>query len=191
MSLWWLELLMDLVSFGFGLIRAAVSGFPEAGAGCGAIPATRQPRSLPVACAPTSGEPLTRTRSLGDTPEQLVEAHSRPAGRDSSAVAEDQAVSTQFAHSALNGVLFAVPQLALDSERQLQNRHLRRVQDQDLGEDRALHDLVLLGGREIAPPDMVVSHRKVRPFGATPPAVCAARGHFLSSAVRLARFVAT
>lgn len=83
---------------------------------------------------------------------------SGPAGRDAPAVAEDQAITAQLAHGALYGVLFAVPQIALDPERQLQDRELRRVQDQDLREDRALHDLVLVSGRNQGSPDIFVVH---------------------------------
>lgn len=55
-------------------------------------------------------------------------------------------------------VLFAVPQVALDPKCQLQDHQLRRVQDQDLREDRTFHYLVLFGGRWDAPPDIFVVH---------------------------------
>lgn len=166
---------MNLIWIGW--LWLAFSGCSEAEAGCGAIHASRQPRHLPVACAPASEQPLNAHRSLDHLPKQLVKAHSGPAGRYAAAVAEDEAVAGQIAHSALYGVLFAVAQIALDPQRQLQDRQLRRVENEDLREDRALHDLVLMGGREIAPPDIVVVHGSFASC-ATPPAVRSARGHF-------------
>lgn len=77
----------------FGLIRSASSGFSGAEAGCGAAHASRQPRLLPVACASAPEKPLTYASSLGDAAEQLVKAHSGPAGRDAPAIAEDQAIA--------------------------------------------------------------------------------------------------
>jgi len=65
-----------------------------------------------VAIAPAPEQPLDVARSLRHPAQQLVEAHSGPAGRDAAAVAEDQPVASQLPHSALNGVLFAVAQVA-------------------------------------------------------------------------------
>lgn len=149
---------------GLGL---SFSGFSEAEAGCGA---SRQPRNLPVACAPAPEKPLNAPPSLGDTPKQPVKAHSRPT--------RGQPVTAQLPYSALHGVLFAAPQIRLDPKGKLQDRQLRRVQEQDLREDRAFHDLVLVRGRKQAPPDIVVVHGKALLSCATPPAVSAARGHF-------------
>jgi len=87
-------------------------------------------------------------------------------------------VAAQLPHGALYGVLFAAPQISLDPQGKLKDRELRRVQEQDLREDRAFHDLVLMRGRKQAPPDIVVVHGKALLSCATPPAVCAARGHF-------------
>lgn len=78
--------------------------------------------------------------------EQLFEAHG-PARRYAPAVAENQAVTAQLAHGVLHGVLFAVPQIALNPG-ELQDSQLSGMKDKDLREDRALHDLVLLSGRE-------------------------------------------
>jgi len=94
-------------------------------------------------------------------------------------MAEDQPVAAQLANGALYGVLFAMAQLALNPQGKLQDRQLRRVEEQDLREDRALHDLVFLARRKQAPPDIVVVHGKALLSCATPPAVPPARGHFV------------
>jgi len=53
---------------GWGL-GSSFSGFSEAEAGCGALHASRQPRNLPVACAPAPEKPLNAPAALGDTPK--------------------------------------------------------------------------------------------------------------------------
>jgi hypothetical protein len=96
---------------------------------------------------------------LGDTPKQLVKPHSRPARREASAIAGgEQPVTAQLPHSALHGVLFAAPKVSLDPQGKLQDRELSGMQKQDLREDRAFHDLVLVGGRRRAQPDIFVVH---------------------------------
>lgn len=167
----------------------AFSGFSEAEAGCGALHASRQPRNLPVACAPAPEKPLNAPGVLGDAPKQLVKAHSRPARGEASAIAGEQPIAAQLPHSALHGVLFAAPQIGLDPQGQLQDRELSGVQEQDLREDRAFHDLVLMRGRKQAPPDIVVVHGKALLSCATPPAVSAARGHFVCGRASVAGLV--
>jgi len=132
-----------------------------------------------VACASTPEEPLNAALRLRDPAQELVKAHSGPAGGEATAMAEDQPVAAQLANGALYGVLFAMAQLALNPQGKLQDRQLRRVEEQDLREDRALHDLVFLARRKQAPPDIVVVHGKALLSCATPPAVPPARGHFV------------
>ncbi len=95
---------------------------------------------------------------LRDTPKQFVKPHSRPARCEASANRRRAARHGLAPHSALYGVLFAAPQVGLHPKGKLQDRQLRRVQEQDLREDRAFHDLVLVGERWDAPPDIFVVH---------------------------------
>jgi hypothetical protein len=122
-----------------------------------------------VACASAPEKPLNAPAVLGDAPDQLVQAHSGPAGSDASAIAGEQPVAVQFPHRALYGVLFAAPLFRLNPKGKLKDRELRGMQEQSLREDRPFHDLVLMGGRKQAPPDIVVVHGKALLSCATPP----------------------
>jgi len=111
-----------------------------------------------VACAPAPEKPLNDLAVLGNAPDQLVKAHSGPAGGDAAAIAGEQPVAVQLPHGALYGVLFATPQISLDPQGKLKDRELRGMQEQNLRKDRAFHDLVLVEGRRKARPDIFVVH---------------------------------
>ncbi len=70
-----------------------------------------------------------------------------------------QAVPAQFPHRSLYGILAdELLAVRVQPERQLQDRELGGMQDEDLRQDRLFDDLVLAGGRKLAPPDIVVVH---------------------------------
>jgi hypothetical protein len=110
--------------------------------------------------ASTPEKPQTASRELGDPAEQLVKAHGSSARNDAAAIAGDQAVSAQFPNRALYSVSAALLPQGFDAHRDLQDRQLRGPKEQDFGEDRPFHDLVLLSGRQRAPLDIVVLHGK-------------------------------
>jgi hypothetical protein len=108
---------------------------------------------------------LGKTGALASTPKVVSEAlfegavgheatHDMPPSNSSKrraallgAIRRDQAVAAQFTHSAFYRVLAGLP-IRFDPKRKLKDRQLRRMEDKDLSEDRALHDLVLLSRRE-------------------------------------------
>lgn len=90
--------------------------------------------------------------------EQLIEAKRRSARPDAPTIAVKQPVSCQLANRSLDRIVAGEVITRVHPRGQLKDRQLRGMKNEDLGENRPLHDLVGPASRNLARLAMVVVH---------------------------------